>query len=132
MNATITDTYSSTRRRQSNEVHLGPLIKWLMLALFICASGLMYVYVKNQQHAIGEQTRQVERQIKEIKAQNEVLIARISMLSSRAALQHKMEQGMIALEPIQDHSIARLTPPTPAEEDGVLRTATAANRRAVP
>lgn len=119
-----------SRRRQANEIHITPLAKWLVLALLVGASGLMFVYIKNQQHALGEQTRQVERQIREMKAQNEVLLARISMLSSRTALQRKLEQGLLALTPIQDHCIARLSPPTAAEDDGLLRTA--ANRRATP
>ena len=118
---------SSNRRKQVNPIHVAPLFKWLTFAVVVAACGLLFVYVKNQQHLLGEQTRGVERQIREMQAYNEVLLARISTLSSRAELQRKLAQGLIALQPIQDHSIARLTPPVTAEADGVLRTA--ANER---
>jgi hypothetical protein len=118
---------SSNRRKQVNPIHVAPLFKWLTFAVVVAACGLLFVYVKNQQHLLGEQTRGVERQIREMQAYNEVLLARISTLSSRAELQRKLAQGLIALQPIQDHSIARLTPPVTAENDGVLRTA--ANER---
>ena len=118
---------SANRRKQVNPIHVAPLFKWLTLAVIVAACGLLFVYVKNQQHLLGEQTRGVERQIREVTSYNEVLLARISALSSRAELQRKLSQGLIALQPIQDHSIARLTPPVTAENDGVLRTA--ANER---
>ncbi len=118
---------TSNRRKEVNEIHIAPLIKWLMLAFIIGSCGLLFVYIKNQQHFLGERTREVERQIREVVSQNEVLLARVSALSSRAELQRKLEKGLIALQPIQDHSIARLSPPVMAEPDGVIRTA--ANER---
>ena len=127
---TTTLTFSTpVRRRSSNELHITPIVKWETFALFICLSGLIFVYLKNQQHAIGDQTRRVEKQIAQVRAQNEVLLARVSVLSSRAALQRKLDGVVIVLREIQDNSIARLTPPVPAEEDGVLRTV--ANQRTV-
>ncbi len=118
---------AANRRKQVNPIHFAPLFKWLVIAVLVTGCGLLFVYVKNQQHLLGEQTRGVERQIREVQSYNEVLLARISALSSRAELQRKLGQGLIALKPIQDHSIARLVPPTTVENDGVLRTA--ANER---
>jgi hypothetical protein len=113
---------TANRRNQVNPLHLAPLARWLLLAVVVGACGLLFVYVKNQQHAIGEQTRQVEREIREARSHNEVLLARISALSSRAELQRKIGRHVIALRPIQDHRIARLIPPATAIEDGILRT----------
>lgn len=122
--------HPTNRRNQVNPIHLAPLARWLFLAIVVGACGLLFVYVKNQQHAIGEQTRQVEREIRETRALNEVLLARISSLSSRTELQRKIGYQLIALQSIQDHSIARLTPPATAIDDGILRTA--ANERVGP
>ena len=110
-----------------NHIHLASLARWLLLAFAFSACGLLFVFVKNQQHSLGEQTRKVERQIREVRAHNEVLLARISTLSSRAELQRKLDQKFIKLDPIHDTSIARLVPPAQAGNDGVLRTA--ANER---
>ena len=114
-------------RKYANPIQIAPLFRWLMLAAFVACCGLLFVFIKNQQHFLGEQTREVERQIRDVRAQNEVLLARISALSSRAELQRKLNQGLIALQPIQDHAIARIGQPVTAERDGVLRTA--ANER---
>ena len=121
---------SLNSRKQVNPIHIAPIFKWLMLAVIVSACGLLYVFVKNQQHMLGEKTRGVERQIREVRAHNEALLARISALTSRSEIQRKLEQGAIALLPIQDHCIARLVPPTMAERDNVLRTA--ANERLRP
>lgn len=114
---------NSERSRRLNPLDIAPLFRWLLMALAIGVCGLMFVYVKNQQHQLGQATRDVERLIREERALNEVLLARISALSSRTELLRKLQQGAIALQPIQDHAIARLTPPMMAEADKILRTA---------
>jgi len=118
---------STNRRKEVNQIQLGPLFKWLTLAVMIGGCGLLFVYVKNQQHTLGQETRKVELQIREVRSYNEVLLAKISQLSSRPALQRKLEQTMVALVPIQDNAIARLVPPATVGSDGLLRTA--ANER---
>lgn len=117
------NSIANHRYSQVNHLNIGSLVRWVLLAFAFAACGLVFVYVKNQQHYLGEQTRKVERQILEIRASNEVLVAKISALSSRAELQRKLEHKLIALQPIQDPSIARLTAPTSAENDGLVRTA---------
>lgn len=119
----MTATFSTTHRKQANPLQIAPLFRWLLFALALAACGLLYVYVKNQQHFLGEQTRKVEREIREMRTRNEVLLARVSALSSHAELQRKLDQGLIALQPIKDQNIARLTPPVAADKDGIVRTA---------
>ena len=119
----MTASLSSPSRQHVNPIHIAPLVKWLTLALLVGVAGLMFVYVKNQQHLLGARTREVEKKIAEVRAYNEVLLARISALSSRAELQRKLDRGMIPRRPIQATAIARLTPPGNAERDGVVRTA---------
>jgi len=113
----------STRRKQSNPIQIAPLARWLMIAFLVGGCGLLFVYIKNQQHFLGKQTREIELQIREARAQNEVLLARISALSSRAELQRKLAQGIISLQPIKDNCIARLTPPTSVDHFDDVRTA---------
>ncbi len=114
---------NTNRRKQVNPVHLSSLLRCLLVALFLGASGLFFVYMKNQQFALAEQIRQVERRIANVRSQNETLLARVTALSSRGALQQKIADGFISVKPIQDNVIARLTPPAQASADGILRTA---------
>lgn len=114
---------SRNRKKQINPVHFSSLVRWFVISLMVGAGGLFFVYIKNQQFALGDQIRIVERKIRDVRAENEVLLARITELSSRRMLQQRIAEGFIKMQPIQDNVIARLTLPTSASDDGVLRTA---------
>lgn len=114
---------NANRRKQVNPVHMSSLIRWLLVAVFIGVGGLFFVFIKNQQFALAEEIRQVERKIAAVRSQNETLLAKVTELSSRRVLQQRIAEGFIDMQPIQDNVIARLTPPAQASNDGVLRTA---------
>ncbi|MEI6279395.1 MAG: hypothetical protein WCQ16_08445 [Verrucomicrobiae bacterium] len=114
---------NTNRRKQVNPVHFSSLVRCLLVALFLGAGGLFFVYMKNQQFALAEEIRQIEKRIAGVRAQNETLLARVTELSSRRVLQQKIADGFIVMKPIQDNVIARLTPPAAAVADGILRTA---------
>jgi hypothetical protein len=113
----------ANRRRTTNRIEVNFLARWVMLIFVLGIAGLFFVYLKNQQHAAGNQTRVVEAKILEVEARNEALKARITAMTSRGALQRRLDEGYIRLEPIRDTAIARVTPAVPAQPDGVLRTA---------
>ncbi|MEI6491430.1 MAG: hypothetical protein WCO94_02695 [Verrucomicrobiota bacterium] len=114
---------TTNRRKQVNPVHLSSLVRWLLVAAFIGMSALGFLFIKNQQFALADQIRQIERRIANVRSQNETLLARVTELSSRRVLQQRIAEGFISMKPIQDNVIARLTPPAQATADGVLRTA---------
>jgi len=111
------------RKKQVNPVQVSALILCLLVGLILGGSGISFLYIKNQQFAFAEEIRQVERQIADARLLNETLLARVTELSSRRVLQQRITEGLIAVKPIADNVIARLTPPAAAVEDGVLRTA---------
>lgn len=114
---------NANRRKQVNPVHLSSLIRCILVALFIGASALFFLFIKNQQFALAEEIRQMERKIANVRSQNETLLAHVTELSSRRMLQQRIAEGFISMKLIQDNAIARLTPPAQATADGVLRTA---------
>ena len=114
---------SPNRRKQVNPVRMSTVFQYLVVALVLAATGLFYVHIKNQQFALGDEIRKVERRIREVRAGNEVLLARVTELSSRQALQKRIAEGFIKVQPIESNVIARLVPPTVAKQDGILRTA---------
>ena len=107
----------------SNPIQAAKVAKFVALAFLIGALGLAYVYLKNQQFVLAEQIRKTERQIREVQSRNEVLLARVTELSSRPMLQKRVAEKFISVVSIAGDKIARLTPPATAEADGVLRTA---------
>lgn len=114
---------NGNRRRPTNSIEVNVLARWLVAVFFLGLAGLFFVYLKNQQHAVGDQTRLVEAALSEIEAKNDALKARITAMTSRGALQRRLDEGYIRLEPIRDTALARVTPALPSEPDGVLRTA---------
>ena len=114
---------ATNRRKQVNPVHMSTVFRYLVAALVLAVAGLFYVHIKNQQFALGDEIRKVERHIREVRAGNEVLLARVTALSSRQVLQKRIADGFIKMQPIEGNVIARLAPPTAAGQDGLLRTA---------
>ena len=107
----------------SNPIQAPNLVKFVALAILLGAIGLAYVFVKNQQFVLAEQIRKTERQIRDVQSRNEVLIAKVTELSSRPMLQKRVSEKFIAVVAITGDKIARLTPPATAVADGVMRTA---------
>lgn len=111
------------KNQHSNPIQIGKALCYIATAVILGAVGLLYVNLKNQQFGLGEKIRVTERQIREVRAKNEVLIAKITELSSRRTLQQRASNGFIGVIPITGEKIARLSAPIPATQDGVLRTA---------
>lgn len=111
------------KNQHSNPIQIGKALCYIATAVILGAVGLLYVNLKNQQFGLGEKIRVTERQIREVRAENEVLIAKITELSSRRTLQQRASNGFIGVIPITGEKIARLSAPIPATQDGVLRTA---------
>ena len=114
---------STNRRKQVNPIQVSSLIRALLVVAFMGGSGLFFLCIKNQQFALAEQIRQVEKKIAGARLLNESLLAQVTMYSSRQMLQKRIAEGFISVKPIQDNVIARLIPPAQATADGVLRTA---------
>jgi hypothetical protein len=107
----------------SNPIQIGKILCVSSVVTILLAVGLGFVYIKNQQFAIGEQIRQTERKIQQVRAENDVLLAKVTELTSRPALQARVKSGYITVVNITSDKIARLTPPLQATEVGTLRTA---------
>jgi len=95
----------------------------LVVGFLAGMAALFFVYLKNQQHAVGDKSRLAEQQLHEYEARDLALEARITSMTSRGYLQRKLDEGYIRLEAVRDTAVARVTAPAPAEPDGVLRTA---------
>lgn len=111
------------RRRATNAIEVNFVARILTLCFLAGMAALFFVYLKNQQHAVGDKSRVVEQQLHELEARNMALEARITALTSRGYLQRKLDEGYIRLEAVRDTAVARVTPAVSAEPDGVLRTA---------
>ncbi|MFY8216767.1 MAG: hypothetical protein ACOVMP_09240 [Chthoniobacterales bacterium] len=110
-------------RKPSNRLQISKVLITLITLVIIGVAAVFYVSLKIEQHALGERMRETERLVRELRSQNQDLTSRIASLSSRVALRSRIDSGFVALIPVQNTVIARLTPPAVASADGVLRTA---------
>jgi len=105
---------ASNRRRHSNSLPVGAMTRMIVFVFLVGTVGFGYVYLQIQLHATGRQIHALESDIKELQRQNEVALASITSLESRTALQRRLDTGFIAMEPITNKAIVRLSAPAPA------------------
>ena len=91
---------SSNFKRQTNRLQFAALLRGVIITAFLTVAGLSYVYLKNQLHVCGNQRKGLEQELNELVSENSVMEAQISRLTSRAALQRRMDEGFIKLVPI--------------------------------
>ena len=98
------------RRRHANIVPVAALVRWVVVAFFLGAAGLGYVYFKNQMQATGNDIRTLEAQLSSLRTQDDTVRAQIDRLSSHSYLERRLAEGFIQLTPIRDDCIVRVHP----------------------
>jgi len=96
------------RRRHANLVPVAALVKWVVVAFFLCTAGLCYVYFKNQMQTTGNDIRGLETRLNELRMDDDRERAQINRLSSQSYLERRLQEGFIQLTPITDDHIVRL------------------------
>ena len=96
---------SVNKRRHANAVPVASFVTWLVIGVFVCISGLGYVWCKNDLHRTGSRIKSLEREFADLRNKNEVSRAHIAQLSSTKALQDRFDTGFIKLTKITDDRI---------------------------
>lgn len=99
------------RRKNFNPIDAPSLARWIVIATFLAATGLSYVYLSVQLHHQGVQHRALEQELIAVRTQNEDAKVQIAALTSRTALQRRLKEGYLNMEPITEQSIVRLNAP---------------------
>ena len=108
---------AGNRKRHTNTVQVGSLLKWVVIAVFLGIAGLSYVYLSNQLHNTGTDNGKLEKELSSLKVKNEEAEARIAMLTSHKELQLRLNEGFIKMIAITDDRIVRIaTPPHSTDE----------------
>jgi len=100
---------AQNRKKHANALPVASLARWVFLAFFMGIIGLGYVYLKNQLHSTGDEIKTLECKLDDLTTRNNVLHGRISTLSSRTALQRKLNEGFIKMIPVSDDRLVRVT-----------------------
>lgn len=85
------------------------LVPLMMIAFVtIALSGIVIVYLKNHLHSLGAQRVTLERELKYLADKTAVNEAQIVNLTSRAALQRRLDEGFLKLVPIRTERLVRV------------------------
>jgi len=106
----------SNRRRHQNQVPIRALSPWLIILFIGLVGGLTWVYLSNQQIARGREISKLEEQLKGLRNENVALRSPIATLSSRTALQKRLNDGFIKMVPIPSESIVQVNYNRPSNQ----------------
>lgn len=97
-----------SRNRHTDRLQFSALLRWVILAAFIAVAGVSYLYLKNQLYVAGLRKKACEQQLRELIEQNHALDSQIAALTSRSALQQRLNEGFIKMAEIPSVAIVHL------------------------
>ena len=108
------------RRQQFNAINVASLARWVVITGFLAVVGLIYVYLTVQLYHLGDRKKALEKEIANLRVENDVANVQIATLTSRQALQRRLKEGYLKMVPISEMNIVRLNPPSSLpQEDAV-------------
>ena len=109
------------RRQQFNAINVASLARWIVITGFLAVVGLIYVYLTVQLYHLGDRKKALEKEIANLRVENDVANVQIAALTSRSALQRRLKEGYLKMVPIAETSIVRLSPPTTSPSDDAVQ-----------
>ncbi|MEO7300347.1 MAG: hypothetical protein ABI042_17415 [Verrucomicrobiota bacterium] len=85
------------RKNQSAAIRLVPALNALMLCLFIGGAGVGYVWYKNQLSLLGQQIREREIRLDQLKTQNKASLSQLEKLCSSLELNKQIKKWNLGL-----------------------------------
>ena len=116
------------RRQQFNTINAASLARWIVITSFLALTGLIYVYLTVQFYLLGDRKKALEKEIANLRAENDVASVQIAALTSRSALQRRLKEGYLKMMPISEQNIVRMNPPSTAPQEDAIQPV--ANQRA--
>ncbi|MGA3283606.1 MAG: septum formation initiator family protein [Verrucomicrobiota bacterium] len=105
------------RKSQSAVIRFGPALKASFLCLLIAGSAVGYVWQKSQIYQLGQQIRQREIRLAQLKDTNQKLGDQLAMLRSPTMLDRRARELNLGLSPAQPSQIWRLPEPLPVSSE---------------
>ena len=108
---------NSNRRATNTSIRIASLCKVIIAAVFVASAGISYVYLKNQLKLSGDKQIEIERQVAELRKDNDAIQLQIDNLTSLAALKKKLAQNSFGLVPITTDQVVRLNQNHPVGDE---------------
>ena len=93
---------SRNRMRNSQSLHWMGVLKWVLILGLVSVLGLSYMFCKNQNMRLADETRQLRLKLERIEQHNTALALDLEMLKSPALLKRRLAQMHSTLLPLYD------------------------------
>jgi cell division protein FtsB len=103
---------AKNRKNQSAAIRFGPALKALLLCFLIAGSAVGYVWQKGQVYQLGQQIRQSESRLMQLRNENQRLDDQLAILRSPIMLDEHARALNLGLEPAQPTQVWRLPEPS--------------------
>jgi cell division protein FtsL len=100
------------RRNQSAAIRFGSALKAAFLCLLIAGSAVGYVWQKSQIYQLGQEIRQRESRLTQLRNANQRLADQLAALRSPVMLDQRVRQLNLGLVPAQPAQVRRLPEPS--------------------
>jgi hypothetical protein len=99
------------RKHQTAAIRFAPAVRAFLLCLLIGASGIGYVWQKDQIAGLSKQTKQREQRLKELQDGNEKLRKQLAFLQSVPQIERRVKELNLGLVPASPRQKLRLWEP---------------------
>ena len=110
-----------SQKSQSAAIRFGPALNAFFLCIVIGGSAVGYVWQKSRIYQLGQQIRQSEIRLGQLKSENQKLGDQLAILRSPVALEERARQMNLGLVPAQPSQV-RVMPEPCLETSGNYST----------
>ena len=108
---------AKNRKNQSAAVRFGPALRAFILCAIVGGSGVGYVWQKKQIYQLGQQIKERETRLENLRSQNRELQKHLVTLRSPRILEQRVRELNLGLVPIHPRQVWRLELPLPVVEN---------------
>ena len=105
---------AGNRKSQSAAIRFGPALKASFLCLLIAGSAVGYVWQKSQIYQLGQDIRQREARLNQMRNENQKLSDQLAILRSPVMLDQRARELNLGLAPAKPAQVWRLPEPSGA------------------
>ncbi len=96
------------RKNEAAGVRFGPAIKAVLLCLFIAMAAIGFVWQKSQIGALGQQIKERELKLSELKRQNKLRSDQLAQMRLPSVIDMRVRELRLGLVPTQPSQIVRM------------------------
>ena len=103
---------AGNRKNQSAAAYFGPVLKVVLLCSVVCGVSVGYIWQKSRIIQIGQEIRQHESRLEQLRSENKVLADQLAKLHLPPLLDQRVKELNLGLVPASPSQVVRLPEPS--------------------